>query len=311
MRIELGFEIRVLLISFLISSVLIIIGILSSDLGVLGNSLILSTFVVATPQFFLRFEKYRALKEMEERLPIFLRDIVESLRSGMSFHQAIVGCSKVEYGKLSPEIKKMANQISWGMPIDKVIDQFIQRTKKSKRINSAMKIIRESYFSGGDIISIIESIAEAAVMLDETEKERRSLLRQYVVLMYAICFLFLGVVVAINRLMVPIFQVAAMPGASEAVGISNPCENCVGASCSICSIFYSTCNIFAIEKETIKCYYTSLFFFMSIVQAFCCGLVAGEISENSLVSGIKHSIIMLILVFGAFSIVVRLGVMGV
>jgi flagellar protein FlaJ len=300
---------KALLASAGISGLLIVVGIVSNDIGVLGNAIILSTFITAVPQLLMRYERYRALKEMEDRFPIFLRDIIESLRSGVPFHQAIMSSSKIDYGKLSKEVNKMANQISWGLPFDKVIDQFAERVKHSRRLSVALRTIRETQTSGGDIISSLESVAETSVKLEESDEERSTLLSQYTVLMYVVCFLFIGIVASINRLMVPIFQVPA-GASSETLGLINPCETCSAASCSICDMFRGACSVFGVATAGIGCYYTALFFFMSIVEAICCGLVAGQISENSIMAGLKHSIIMSTATFGAFSILIRLGLMG-
>lgn len=310
MNIELTVEGKIFLISVLISLFLIFLGILT-DIGVLGNALILSVLLISIPQLFMRYSKFRALKEMEEKFPLFLRDMIESIRSGMPFHKSLLIVSKFNYGKLSKEVKKTANQISWGIPFEKAIDQFAERLKSSKRLYTAIKTIKESYMSGGDVVSILDSVSDACVMLDEAEKERKSLLNQYVVLMYAVCFLFIAIVAAINKLMVPIFQVSTMPGAAEVMGMRNPCESCRQIECSICSIFQFVCVALSIDIISIGCYYTSLFFFMSIIEAIFCGLVAGQISENSLVAGLKHSAIMSVVTFGAFNILVRIGIMGV
>lgn len=308
---KIGINLKILIICIAISSFLITVGIVSYDFGVIAMAVFLSTFVISAPQFFLMYERYRTLKEMETKFPLFLRDMIESIRSGMPFHQSVLITSRLEYGKLSKEIRKMANQISWGIPFDKVVEQFAERIKDSKRLNIALKTIRESYMSGGDVVSTLESVSDTTVILDESEKERRSLLNQYVVLMYGICFLFLGIVVAINRLMIPIFQISAVPGATEALGIENPCNACAGFSCSVCGGFQSVCLMYGMDAEGISCYYTSLFFFMSIIEAICCGLVAGQISENSITSGIKHSIVMSAVIFGAFFLLIYLGLMGV
>ncbi len=307
---KLTHQVKVFLITLGISIFLLSLGIISHDLGVVGNAFILSAFLIAIPQLFLRYEKYRDLKEMETKFPLFLRDMIENVRSGMPFHRALIVISKIDYGKLSREIRKTANQLSWGMPFDKAMDQLAERLKSSKRLYTALKTIRESYLSGGDVVSTLESVSDTSIALEESEVERKSLLNQYVILMYAICFLFVGIVAAINKFMVPIFEMSAVAG-SEVTGIINPCDTCIGFACTICSLFHTACYAFSISTANIACYYTSLFFFMSIVEAACCGLVAGQISENSIVSGLKHSIIMLVVTFGAFSILVRIGIMGV
>lgn len=305
---------RKILVATLVGSIIFIaLAALIGDKGILANAILLSTFVVATPQFLFLYESYMNLKYMEEKFSVFLRDIIESLRSGMPLHKSIIASGAFDYGRLSVEVKKMTNQLTWGLPLDKVLDQFADRVKRSKRLFTSIKIIREAHLSGGDVVSTIETVANNANILEEAEKERRSTLNQYVILMYAICFIFIGIVVAINNLMLPIFEVSsATVGGGEVIGIINPCSTCFDLSCTVCSLFQGTsAYIFSIDPTTIASYYIALFFFMSIIQAIFTGLVAGQIGENSVTAGIKHSLVLTSITFGTFYFLIYLGILGV
>jgi flagellar protein FlaJ len=301
---------KVLLTTILVAVFLISIGIISKDLGVLGNIIIISVFIILVPQFLIGYKKYRELKDMEEKFPTFLRDIAESLMAGLPLHKALIATSKIQYGPLSKEVNKMANQLSWGIPLDKVLEQFAERIKSSKRMYLATNIIKESYFSGGDVNSTLDALVEGQITLSEAGKEKSSMLNQYVILMYAITFLFLIIIVFINKLMIPMFQLSQQ---TAEFGLKNPCTTCMpGLECSVCSMFQSVATtVFGIEGTSIGAYYVSLFFFLSIVQSFFAGLVAGQISEGSAMAGLKHSLIMVGIVFGVFSILVRIGLLGV
>jgi len=300
---------QILLITIGVSLILITIGIITSDAGIIGNAVILSTFIIATPILYLRYKRFREFKEMEEKFPNFLRDLIESLRAGLPLHKAIISASKINYGTLSKEVNKMANQLSWDMPIDKVLNQFSQRMKDSKRMTSGIQIILQSYLSGGDVVSTMDSVADSQLTLIETEKEKSSSLSQYVIVMYAISFIFIGIVIAVNKLMVPIFGLSQE---GSEFGLLNPCDGCAGLECSVCSLFKTTSgNVFGLDPTSIGAYYTALFFFMSIMQSIFSGLVAGQISEGSLVAGARHSMILASITFGVFSIFVRLGLLGV
>lgn len=313
MKLKLARDLKVFIASIVFSGVLILSGILTQSREVLGISLIISTFVIVMLQLFFKYSRFRTFKEMEERFPIFLRDLIESLRSGMPFHQAVVINSRVDYGKLSSEVRKMSHQISWGLPFDKVIDQFAERMRKSRRLHIAIKTIKESYMSGGDVVSTLESIADSLITLEESEKEKKALLSQYVVLMYAISFIFVGIVVALNRFLIPVFQTATIPGA-ENIGLINPCNVAgLGFANYICNIYSFVAQFLLGIKDpsSIGSYYTSLFFIMSLIVAFFSGLVAGQISENSVAAGIRHSLIMVIVVVGAFLLLINLNIIGV
>ena len=311
-KIRISKRFRFLLLSSAAASALIAFGLVSQDIGIIGNFIILATFMVATPQLLISYQTYRDLKDMEEKFPVFLRDMIENLRSGVAFHKSVITISRSDYGRLSPEVKKMAHQLTWGMTVDKVLNQFADRMKKSKRLYTSTKIIRESFLSGGDVVSTLESVANNVNLLQDSEKEKRSLLDQYVVLMYAISLIFIVIVVVINRLLIPIFQASADTLASETIGLNNPCSTCTGFSCNVCGLFETTSQIyFGVQPGTTASYYTSLFFYMALIQSLFSGLIAGQISENSVTAGVKHSLIMVGITLGAFSILVKLKLLGV
>lgn len=306
-------EMKIVFITTIISLTIISLGFLTSNLGVIGNGIILGIFLVAVPVVIFRYQKFKALKEMEEKFPIFLRDVVESVRAGMAFHLAIVNSSKFDYGRLSKEVKKMSNQISWGLPVTKVLDQFTDRVRGSRRLFDSLQTIRESYKTGGDVVATLDSVADNLTFLDDADKEKKSMLNEYVILMYAIAFIFVGIVASINKLLIPIFQISSTPGGSQVLGLTNPCADTVGLEAGICA-FYSlpAKYLFLLSDPTgIASYYIAIFFFMSIIVAFSSGLVAGEISDNSILSGLKHSIIMTAGVVGALLIIKQVGLLGI
>lgn len=316
---------HLLIVTLGLFAALVAVGALSNDVGVLGITVVLGMFIIVTPQVLMLYQRYRQVKEMEERFPSFLRDMTESIRSGMPFHKAIIESSKSDYGSLTPEVKKMAHQLTWGVPIDKVLDKFADRVKASKRLYTSAKIIRESFASGGKVVSTLESVADSATNLEEAEKEKKSLLSQYVLLMYAISIIFVVIISAINGFLVPIFQTTGgSPAAGGAIGeivsLENPCNTAIGLEVPVCDFYTNVIGSWlVVDPDTnmpvnpsdITVYYTSLFFLMSLMQSVLSGLVAGQISEGSLRAGIKHSLILAGITFGAFLILIRLGFLGI
>ena len=299
---------QILIISIGISAVLIVIGILTADTGIIGNSIIISTFIIAAPILYFRYKRFREFKEMEEKFPNFLRDITESIRAGLPLHKAIISASKINYGKLSKEVNKMSNQITWGIPADKVLRQFANRVKDSKRIFSGIQIILQSYLSGGEVVSTLESVAQSHITLLDAEKEKASALGQYVVVMYAVSLIFLIIVVAVNKLIIPIFNLNQQ---GSEFGLISPCATSAGLESLVCSLYSSTSSsVFGLKPDSIAGYFTALFFYMSIIQSIFSGIVAGEISEGSVIAGARHSLILASITFGVFSIFVRLGLLG-
>ena len=78
--------------------------------------IILGVMVLVGPYGFYKSARLKRVKQIEDRLPDFLRDVAEAGRFGMTLADAIVVASSGRYGSLTPEIKKMAAQIEWGVP---------------------------------------------------------------------------------------------------------------------------------------------------------------------------------------------------
>jgi len=316
LKLELSKERKILLVCIIISVLLLMFGVFSGIQGVLGNTIILSAFIIIVPQLISNYINYRNMKEIESRFPNFLRDLVESTRAGMPLHKAIIFSSHTDYGALTPDIKKMAHQLSWNVNIIKVLEQAKERLEKSETLSRAFRILLETYNSGGSIDNTLNSLSSTMMTIQDTEKERKSTLSQYVIAMYVISLVFIGIIVGINWLMVPIFQAMATPssGVSPIGGIiANPCNSClyaVDVGCTPCGIYSGICSVFGSEPSSIGCYYLALFFSISIIQSLMGGLVAGQIGEGSVVAGIKHSLILVSITIAAFLILVPLGLIG-
>jgi len=312
-----------LIASFVIAAGLVAFGLMLGDAGTLGNLIIIAAFVLTGPYFLHSYSKLMWIKSIEQQFPNFIRDISDSIRSGMSFPEAIRISTKSHYGKLTPEIQLMNNRLSWGTPFLRVLEIFGERVKDSKMIAEAIGIIKQSYGSGGKVSSTLDSVSRDMIMLKEAEAERGSVVRQHVMIMYGIFFLFLGIAIMIIYVMVPMItsQVEIDPEARFGMGgFTNPCcpqscrpscePQCVSSSSAIfpCSYFSMICSVFGVE-EGLGCYYLALFFTVVLIEGIFTGLIAGQLGSNSVVAGTKHSMIMVLSAIGIFMFITKVGLL--
>jgi len=124
------------------------------------------------PYGFYVYGKQRTIKQIERRLPDFLRDVAEAGRFGMILAEAIVVSSSGRYGKLTPEIKKMAAQISWGVPATEALRLFSQRVK-TPMVERIVSIIVKSSDAGGDVADVLTMVSHDTKEAQLTEEERR------------------------------------------------------------------------------------------------------------------------------------------
>lgn len=224
---------------------------------------IVSIFIIPTGFFIYQYMKYKESKEIEERFPDFLRDVAQNIRTGMTIPQAITATKETYYGALSPYIKKMVVQIDWGVPLDKILTDFANITTKPLR--RTVSTIIDTHRGGGDIASIFDSTGKSSVEINRINKERSSIVYNQMLTGYVIFFVFIGVLIMMQIYLIPSLQTFS----SSDIGIST--FNELGS------------------------FYADTFRLLIILQGFFSGLVIGKLSEGSIISGLKHSIVLVII----------------
>ena len=301
---------KIILISVTSSMLLIFAGFLTGDIAVVGNLLVLSIIISIVPYFLWKYSQLMWLRSLENQFPNFVRDLADSERSGMSLSEGIKIASRANYGKLSVEIQRMYNRLTWGTPFLRVMEIFEKKVKDSRIIVEALKIIRQSYEGGGDIAATLDSVSRDMIMLKEAEAERSTLVKEHVMIMYGIFFMFLGVAIMITFVMVPMLK--SQPDVSGSVAGSlgfkfvDPCQNTVMFPCGL---FSGICGMLGNSTSGISCYYTAMFFSVVVIQGIFTGLIAGQLGESSAIAGIKHSIIMVFVAVGVFFFLGKTGLL--
>ncbi len=289
-----------------------------------GSILILGLIVGVLPYGVISFLKNRAIREVEDQFPSFLKDLAESKRGGMTMLQAFESATETDYGRLNAEIERIHEELTWGIPFPEVMKRFSRRMDSSAVIQENISILLQSFKSGGNITKTIESIAEDSAELKETLQKKDSQIKQQILIMYVIYFLFIGITVGVYMMLGELLGLGE-PGAgalqnTEFLGGGGPTNFCNG------EIIYanplcSTAQIFGFVPENVSsfttefatahkygqmAYYKSLLFMMLMVQGICTGAVSGQIGEGSPSAGVKHAMVMLPIAFIVFMYTVGL-----
>ncbi len=312
---ELGIREKVLVLPVAVGVAIVMMSIfLIGDAAVIGNIFIIALFISVIPYFLYRYSKYAWLKGIERQFPNFIRDLADAKRSGMTLESSIKMAGKTNYGKLTPEIQTMSNKLSWGVPFLRVLDIFEKKVRGSTSIVEVLNIVKEVYKSGGNVVATLDSAAANMNMLREAEEERRSVTSQHVMVTYGIFLLFLGIVVVIIYIFIPMMTTVSVGGEYEAMDtfgstFTNPCSEF--ALPFPCGLFSITCIMLEVDPYGVSCYYISLFFYVLIIQGLCSGLIAGQLGENSAIAGGKHSMIMVSVAVFVFILLSKMGVFPV
>lgn len=302
------------LISFLILMVGIILSLSLSSTQIFFNSILLSALSFVIPVVILKYREFLTIKEYERYFPVFLSDIAEAKKSGLSFSFAIMSC-RGNYGAFTKEVRKMQNQLSLGMSVEEAFAQLKNRVKDSSVLPRAISIITECYRTGGDIEKILSSVIENILTTLEAQAYKKSVVHTHLLVMYGVFFMFLFLSVAIVKFMVPIFS--SFGGLSLPFGEIGPAKKalspCASAedalSLSICGFYNVVAEMFNFgEPNSIEAYYKSLYTLSLLVVGACCGIIAGQISTSNWSDSAKHALILVLIALISTSILSALGI---
>jgi flagellar protein FlaJ len=237
--------------------------------------IIFALLAVLAPYGFYVSTKERNIREIETRLPDFLRDVAEAGRFGMTLADSIVVASTGRYGRLTPEIKKMSAQIEWGVPASEAIRLFSERVKTPLVVRMA-SIIRKANDAGGNVADVLTMVSHDAKEAILTQEERNVTMSTYVMVVYISFFVFIATILILNMQFLPKMEEAGttVNEAAQDMGITEiPGVNI---------------KIAVIDQVSF------VFLLAVIVHAVGDGLLAGVIQKGSIPIGMRHSSIMLL-----------------
>jgi flagellar protein FlaJ len=207
---------------------------------------------------------------MEQGVASFLRDLTEVRKTGLSPEKCIESLSKRDYGVFSKELRKISSDISWGIPLKKVVMDFLKRTR-SWMTQIVMFLLVETIDVGGGTIAMIESLARFNNLTQEVEKEKKMQVRPYIFMPYLAAILLVATTIMMLSFTTGGIIPSSLPGQP-----TTPKDN------SAIKLVFITSVIF---------------------HSYLIGIVAGKISEESIAAGFKHASILVVLAVLAAKII--------
>ena len=249
-------------------AIFVILGILSL-LGIarLGNPIDFFIFALLSGTGIYGMYEYlnhRRISKIDAVFPDFVRDLAASRRAGMTFTNAILFTSKGNYGLLTKEIQKIAQQISWGSSVEEALESFARRIN-TKSVRRTVSLIIEASRSGGNVADVLDVAAEDAREIKILEGERRVGMASYIIVIYVGMYVFLAIIAILSGVFIPALTSGSSSGLATALGGRR-----------------------LISADAI----TSIFYLATIVQAIGTGLVAGVFEDGHIKSSVKHIFIM-------------------
>jgi archaeal flagellar protein FlaJ len=252
---------KIFVISSIIGIAVFFLLFLYGSFGILSRlpvAIAIALFISVAPAAVVHGRLSSKRTSMEQGMNSFLRDLTEVRKTGLSPERCIESLSHREYGVFSKELRKISSEISWGIPLKKVMMDFINRTR-SWMTQIVMFLLVETVDVGGGTIEMMESLARFNNLTQEVEKEKKSQTRPYIMMPY---FAALLLVITTSLMLGFTTGTIGVGGATPPAGMD---------------------------------WIRDIFMTSAVFYSFMVGIVAGKISEESVSSGFKHAAILVVI----------------
>ena len=250
------------------------------------------------------FSENKRQHDIETRFLDFVRNLTGAIKSGMPVSRAIMHVAKINYGALTPYVQKLGYQVEWSIPVHRAL-LFFSNSSRSDIIKRSIATVIEAEQSGGNIEDVLESITTSLIEIKKIKEERRASIHSQTVQSYIIFFIFIGVILVLQNMFVPyvmgdenLFSInsgnSAIPGLTSGSSSSSLVTSV--------NIKFDNLRNFII---TLSMWFVSLrgiFVMQTMIQGFFAGVIIGKMSEGDIVSGLKHSLILMTISFFIMSL---------
>jgi len=221
-------------------------------------------------------QKWR--NDIDDHIPSLLREISDAQKTGLPLPRAILEASTHQYGALTPELKKMASKISWGIPFSKAL-RSLSETADTPLMKRTTLLILEAERSGGAIEDVFESAHKHVSEVLGLKRERLGAMKPYTWIIYASFIVFALVMII---LLYSFFYTLAEQMTDAAWSGEKP---------NIALPF----NIAGLQL---------IFFHLMVIEAIFAGLIAGKMGEGNTKIGLRHSCILLMICYFFFKVTI-------
>ncbi len=156
-------------------------------MAVLFNSTSVDDFAVfavlicIVPMAILDLKEQLRVKNLENALPNFFRDLAGMNDSGMTLPNAVHLVASAEYGTLTPHIHKLDNEMSWGVGFVDALYRF-GHSLGTTLADRSVDLIAKASRAGGDVSEVLRAAAKDTYEIVNLRQERSNNMLIYVVI---------------------------------------------------------------------------------------------------------------------------------
>jgi len=241
----------------------------------LDDFAVFAVLIAIVPLALLDLKEQFRVKNLENALPNFFRDLAGMNDSGMTLPTAVHLVAAAEYGTLTPHIRKLDNEMSWGVGFVEALYRF-GKSLGTSLADRSVDLIAKASKAGGDVSEVLRAAAKDTFEVVNLQQERSNSMLIYVIIVLVSFAVFLFVIaILVSSFLTTMATAGAAASASGAAAHG----------------FMGKIDIFV---------YKRLFSHAAMLQGFFSGLVAGQMGEGRFIAGLKYSALMLLIAWVTF-----------
>ncbi len=234
---------------------------------------VLAVLIAVVPLALLDLKEGFRVKNLENALPNFFRDLAGMNDSGMTLPNAVHLVAGAEYGALTPHIRKLDNEMSWGVGFVEAMYRF-GKGLGTPLADRSVDLIAKASKAGGDISEVLRAAANDTFEVVNLASERNNNMLIYVVIVLVSFAVFLFVIaILVSTFLTTMATAGASAAQAGAHGFMGKID----------------LNL-----------YKRLFTHAAMLQGFFSGMVAGQMGEGRFIAGLKYSALMLLIAWVTF-----------
>lgn len=254
------------------------IGNLEAYIGAIDDHIVIGVLIILLPYAIFYEVWRRRLSGIEAAIPEFLDRMAGINQVGLTIGQALGIMQSANLGVLSHEIKRINRDMDWGSNFSEALLHFGDRVSTPIIARMVVLITRASEFSA-QINKVLNIAASDTRMSEILKRERLGEMFIYVAIIYLSFLVFIFVIAILNAQFLSELAKIDTAGAAQGGGA------------------FSGLGSMPLGLLQVMLYHAVL------VMGFFSGLIAGQMGESSIRSGVKHACIMLLVGLIAFNTV--------
>ena len=240
-----------------------------------NNAIAFSVVIIFAFPAIVEYNNYAWKGQVERNIPRLLRDLAESVRSGLTLPRALEEASQRDYGPVSKELERAVSMFIMGAKFEDSLMLLAERLRRPVALKMSTILI-EAHQTGGKLLEVLNTSVELFTSLDKYKEEQHTNMKPYMMTVYMATLTFLIIAfIMLHQFLAPLY--AAKGGATvQQSGLLS--------------------GVYDIN------YYASLLFWASVLESIFGGLVVGKIVDGNLAAGLRHSVILMVVTFVFFNI---------